>query len=265
MPGGGLVSTAVRNAGDRIRDFLKRIHLFAAWPAPLIEKLLEGAELQRYANGEIAIRRGVASPYLGIVMSGSFVAERLRADGDVMIADYLMPGQAISYLSVLDGFPPLFDVMAGSESEMVMIARKSLMDVFAADSARYSDFVLMLCRSLRREHENTYMRTANSVRCQLARVILYWARGQIGSGKSARIPVGISQEDIAAMLGKSRPTINKEIGTLIGEGVLARSYRQIQILDVQALVDIVDRENPGTLKLNETIFGKPDGVLMTSD
>ena len=109
------------------------------------------------------------------------------------------------------------------------------------------------------------MRTANSVRCQLARVILYWARGQTGPGKSARIPIGISQEEIAAMLGKSRPTINKEIGTLIAEGVLARSYRQIQILDMQALMNIVERENPGTLKLNEAIFGKPDGVLTTSD
>jgi hypothetical protein len=67
------------------------------------------------------------------------------------------------------------------------------------------------------------------------------------------------------MLGKSRPTINKEIGMLISEGVLARSYRQIQILDVQALIEIVNRENPGTLEQNETIFGKPGGVLMTSD
>lgn len=259
------MSAVVRNAGDRVRDFLKRIHLFAGWPAPLIEKLVEGAELHRYVEGEVAIRRGVAAPYLGIVASGSFVAQRQHGDGNVMIADYLMPGQAISYIAVLDGFPPLFDVIASGDSEMLMIARKSLMDIFAADPARYFDFVLMLCRRLRREHENTYMRTTNSVRCQLARVILYWARGQMGSGKSARIPVGISQEDVAAMLGKSRPTINKEIGALIAEGVLARSYRQIQVLDVQALIDIVERENPGTLKMNEIVYAKPDGVLLTSD
>lgn len=265
LKGGDLVSIAVQDAGDRVRDLLKRVHLFAAWPPHLIEKLMEGAELHRYVDGEVAVRRGVTRPYLGIVASGSFVAQRQRADGDIMIADYLMPGQAISYLSVLDGHPPMFEAIASDDSEMVMIARDSLMAVFAIDPARYSDFVLMLCRSLRREHENTYMRTTNSVRCQLARVILYWARGQIGSGRHARVPVGISQEGIAAMLGKSRPTINKEIGALITEGVLARSYRQIQILDVQALVDIVDRENPGTLTLHQAVFGKPSGVLMTSD
>jgi hypothetical protein len=52
---------------------------------------------------------------------------------------------------------------------------------------------------------------------------------------------------------------------LIADGVLARSYRQIHILDVKALMAIVESENPGTLKISDRIFGKPDGVLMTSD
>ena len=56
-----------------------------------------------------------------------------------------------------------------------------------------------------------------------------------------------------------------EFSALIAEGVLARSYRQIQVLDVQALIDIVERENPGTLKMNEIVYAKPDGVLLTSD
>ena len=259
------MAIAVRNAGDRIRDILKRTHLFSAWPTPLIDKLMEGAELHRCADGEVVVGHRTPSPYLAIGASGSFVVQRPLADGEPLIADYLMPGQAISYLAVFDGFPAIFDVISRGESEIVMIPQQSLMDALAMDPARYKDIVLMLCRRQRREFENTFMRTANSVRCQLARVILYWARGQTGPGKSARIPIGISQEEIAAMLGKSRPTINKEIGTLITEGVLARSYRQIQILDMQALMNIVERENPGTLKLNEAIFGKPDGVLTTSD
>jgi CRP-like cAMP-binding protein len=259
------VSTSVGNASARIQDILKRTHLFCAWPDSMIDKLMEGADLRRYADGEVAIRRGSLSPYLAIVMSGSFVAQRLRAGGEVLIADYLMPGQAISYLAVFDGFPAMFDSIASGESEMLFIPQGALTDALALDPTRYLDVVRMLCRRLRREFENTYMRTANSVRCQLARVILYWARGQMGLGKSARIPVGISQEDIATMLGKSRPTINKEIGALIAEGVLARSYRQIQILDIDALMDIVERENPGTQKLSAAIFEKPDGVLRTSD
>jgi CRP-like cAMP-binding protein len=231
----------------------------------MADKLMEGAELRRYADKEVAIAFREPSPHFVVVASGNFVVQRPRADGDVMIVDYLMPGQATSYLAVLDEMPAAFETVASGESELVLIPRASLMEALALDPARYRDIVLMLCRKLRIEYENTFMRTANSVRCQLARLILYWARGQIETSRGVRIPVGISQENMAAVLGKSRPTINKEIGTLIAEGILARSYRQIQILDVQALIDIIERENPGTRKVNESLFGKPSGVLPTSD
>ena len=99
------MSTSVNNATARIRDILKRTHLFSAWPAPMIDKLTEGAELHRYADGESAIRYRMPSPYLAIVASGSFVVQRPRIAGEPMIADYLMPGQATSYLAVFDGHP----------------------------------------------------------------------------------------------------------------------------------------------------------------
>lgn len=259
------MSTIVKNADARIRDILKKTHLFSEWSGELIDRLMENVQIRRYADDEVAIGYRTQSPYIAIAASGGFTVRRPQADGEPMIADYLMPGQATSYLAALDGFPATFDIISRGESEMVFIPRASLMAALAMEPQRYEDIVLMLCRRLRREFENSFMRTTNSVRCQLARVILYWARGQTGTGKAARIPIGISQEEIAAMLGKSRPTINKEIGALIAEGILARSYRQIHILDVKALTEIVERENPGTLKLNEAIFGKPAGVLTTSD
>jgi len=259
------VSTSVSNAAGRIRDTVKRTHIFSAWPDPMIDKLMEGAELRRYADGETAIPFRALSPYFVIVASGNFVVQRPRADGDTMIVDYLMPAQATSYLAVFDEMPVAFETVASGDGELVFLRRKSVMDALALEPTRYRDIVLMLGRKLRIEYENSFMRTANSVRCQLARIILYWARGEIETPTGVRIPVGISQENMAAVLGKSRPTINKEIGALIAEGVLARSYRQIQILDLQALMDIIERENPGTRQVNAAIFGKPQGVLATSD
>ncbi|MBS0277227.1 MAG: Crp/Fnr family transcriptional regulator [Proteobacteria bacterium] len=259
------MSTPVRNAGDRIRAILKQTHLFSGWPSRLIDTLMEGTELRRYSDKEVAIGYRAPSPYFVVVANGNFVVQRPRADGDVMIIDYLMPGQATSYLAVLDDMPAAFETVASGEGELVLIPRAALAASLALDPARYRDIVLMLCRRLRIEYENVFMRTTNSVRCQIANLILYWARGQIEAPGGVRIPVGISQENMAAVLGKSRPTINKEIGALIGEGILARSYRQIQILNVRALIDIIERENPGSRKANESIFGKPNGILRTSD
>lgn len=232
----------------------------------MIDKLVEGAELRRFEDGEQALTSGQPSPHLAIVASGCFVNARPVPRGEAMITDYMMPGQATSHLAVFDGLPATYNVSAIGESDMVFLPRKSVLNAIALDPNKWSDIVLMLCRRLRIEYENVYMRTSNSLRCQLAKVILYWARSHWSEGnKGARIPLPISQENIAAMLGKSRPTINKEIGALIAKGILARSYRRIEIIDIAALRAIVEEEDPGSLKGNEAVFAKPVNVLAGSD
>ncbi|HWA29740.1 MAG TPA: Crp/Fnr family transcriptional regulator [Rhizomicrobium sp.] len=259
------MNVAIKDAEDRIRDLITRTHIFCDWPKDMIEMLAEGAQLRRFADGERAVRSGEPSPQLALVAKGSFICQRSQKDGSAIIFDYLMPGQATSHLAVFDGYPPVFDIVSHGESEMIFIPRKSLMAAIARDPNRLMDFILMLCRRMRLEYENVYMRTASSVRGQIARIILYWLRGQDPNSGKLRVPVGVSQENMAAMLGKSRPTINKEIGAMIKEGILARRYRQLEVLDVKALAGIVERESPGFLAINIPIFTKPKGVLNAAD
>lgn len=259
------MNVLVKDADDRIRDLVSHTHVFLDWPKPLIDKLMDGAQLRRFSDGEFALRGGETSPKLALVAKGAFICQRAEKDGNKIIFDYLMPGQATSHLAVFDGHPAVFDIVSHGESEMVFIARKALMDAIALDPQRLMDFILMFCRRIRLEYENVYMRTASSVRGQLARIILYWLRGQDPAVGTLRVPVGISQENIAAMLGKSRPTINKEIGAMIDEGILARRYRRLEVLNVKALVDIVEQESPGFMATNIQIFTKPSGVLNAAD
>ena len=45
----------------------------------------------------------------------------------------------------------------------------------------------------------------------------------------------LSQHDLAAMLGLSRQTINKELGAFVEAGVIALRYRHISVLDTEML------------------------------
>lgn len=260
------MSIAVRNANDRIRHVVAHTLLFSGWSAAMIEKLIEGAEMRRFEDGEMAIRSGQPSPHLTFAMRGCFTIERPVHNGKPVLMDFLLPGQATSHLAVFDGLPAAYNITAVGESEMAFLPRKSVLDAIALNPAKWADIVLMLCRRLRIEYESVHLRTNNTLRCQLAKVILYWSRGHWDEiSKGVRIPLPISQENIAAMLGKSRPTINKEIGALIAEGILARSYRQIQVSDLQALRNIIEEEDPGSLTANEALFTKPLNVLAGSD
>lgn len=264
LRGACCLSVSVKNSRETIRFIVKGIVLFAQWPDAMIDKLLEDADLRRYADGEHALRAGNPSKSMAIVVAGTFANQHGLHDGNTLIIDYLMPGQSTSYIAVFDGLPAAFDVVARGESEMALIQRKSLLAALALDPNRWADVVLMMCRRLRLEYEMRFLRE-NSLRCQLAKMLLYWARGQSEKAGGVRIPVAISQDDIAALLGKSPPTISKEIGALIKDGILARNYRQIQIVDLQALQRIVTQEDPGNAERVTALLARPAGILSASD
>ncbi len=253
-------------ARDRIGAILRQTRIFNEWRELLIERLLDGATLHRCADGETIIHSGELSPNLAMVVTGSFVIRRPVHNANPMIVDYMMPGSATSYVAVLDGLPAVFDIVSIGESEIALITREALFAAIALEPARIYDIVDMLCRRLRIEYESIAMRTTNSLRLQLAKVMLYWARAEEVRAEGVVIPVGITQENIADMLGKSRTTISKHIGEFIDERILARNYGQIHILDVHKLMAIVAEEDPASLKLTVPLgAGKPPTALGTAD
>ncbi len=171
-----------------------------------------------------------------------------------------------SHLAALDGEPPAFDIVARGPAEMVFIPRVAFLDAIARDPERLMDVIQLLCRRTRLEYEANYMRAANTLRCQLAKVIVYWSRGLADAqGNSAEIPIDISQDDIAAFFGRARQTINREINGLIRDGILARSYMKIRVLDVRALMAIIDAEEPDSWAWRDRLFSRPANVLKGSD
>lgn len=259
------MSVSVKNSKETIRSVVKRTQTFSRWPHALIDKLIEDAELRRFSDGEYVLRSGETSRNLAIVASGSFVSQRLLPNGYALIVDYLMPGQFTSFLAVFDGQAATYDVVARNEPQMVLIPRKSLIAALALDPDRWNDMVLMICRRTRLEYEAAYMRL-NSLRCQIAKMLLYWARGETSAdGKAVRIPLEISQEELGAILGRSTPTISKEVGALVKAGILARNYRNIQIVNLPALRKLVETEDPENFLRNEPLLARAPGLLGASD
>ena len=68
-----------------------------------------------------------------------------------------------------------------------------------------------------------------SAKSLLSRALLSLCEGQ------DRPVVGLNQEDLAELVGVSRVTISKALKLLEQKGVLERRYKQIVIIDVEAL------------------------------
>lgn len=252
--------------GGLVRTTIAHTRLFADWPPHILDAIACGSELRSFKSGEAAIRMGEPSHNMVVVVSGAFRVERKLKNDKAIVFDFLLPGQSTSHLAVFDGVAPAFDIVAKTDARCVFIPRETILAAVGRDPDRLMDIIQFLCRRTRMDYEGTHLRIGNSLRCQIAKLLVYWARGPERPGATAAcVPFALSQDDLAAMLGCSRQTVNRELAALGKLGIVTQSYRKIEINDIPALMTIMDSEDPDRPGITEAVFARPKNVLRASD
>ncbi len=232
----------------------------------MLDDLTSASTYKHFSHGEPILRMGMPSSSMVVIAAGTAVSQRTLKTGKTVVFDFLFPGQSTSHLAVFDGEAPAFDIIAKGAVEVVFVPREALLAAVAQDPARLMDIIKFLCRRTRLDYEGTHMRVANSLRCQIAKLLLYWGRGpQVPSEEGFRVPVALSQDDLAAVLGVSRQTVNREITSLTREGILSRRYRQIFVTNAAALIAICDAEDVSSPGMQDALFGRPKSVFNATD
>jgi len=247
------------------RAALKRTRLFSDWPDAVLDALSAASEVQRYHKGQSVARQGDPPRGLWLLTEGCLVSSRTFPDGRRIVFEHLLPGQMTAVLPVLDGQSVLFDLTAKHRAAAIFIPRAAFLGVIRGDPALLMSIIVFLCRRTRLDHENIQMKVLDSPRVQLAKIIIYLARGPGLPRPDYELPVGISQDDVADMMGMSRQTVNKEMMPFVRDGILAQRYRKIYILDPQRLFEIIQAESPVPPEIFDAIFGKPKGMFRAAD
>jgi CRP/FNR family cyclic AMP-dependent transcriptional regulator len=256
--GFGIVMQLQRISSDpveTIRSTLQRTRLFADWPDETLARLAAGSELRRYKHGEMPCHFGDTCTGVWVVATGRLYSSRTWANGRRMIFDFLPPGQLTGFLAVFDGLPMAFDITADGESTVVHIPRRLFLDIVLPDAALLHQIVLMLCRRSRIDYEHVQLKTINSPRVQLAKIILYHTRGS--GDVDGETVVNFSQDVVGSLLGLTRQTVNKELAPMIRDGILARGYGNLIVKDVERLLEIAGSEEPLSKAATFTLKGAP--------
>jgi CRP-like cAMP-binding protein len=248
-----------------IRTTIAQTRLFSGWPAEILDRIAQGSELHTYRSGDFVLRRSVRSDHMIVLESGTLVSQRTLKNGKLIVFDFLMPGQSTSHIAVLDGQAPAFDIVARtSTAQCVLIPRLTLLEAIGNDPVRLMDIIQFLCRRTRLDYEAIHSRTVDSLRCQIAKQLIYWVRGT-NAADISRVPFAVSQDDLAAILGASRQTINREIVALAREGIVSQSYRNIEIADIDRLVAIIEEEDPAGPEISDALFNRPKNLFRATD
>jgi CRP-like cAMP-binding protein len=233
----------MRDSGAQIRAALERTRVVSGWPRGAVDEICADAEIKLYADGERPICAGDFVDAVWIVIDGSFLLGKTWQNGRRFLYSFLRPGQSTGILPVFDGLPAAFDVVARGQAAAIVVPG----DVMRSVAARYPEAALQilsyLCRRTRTDYEAIELHAMNSVRCRIAKTILWIARGQPPSAsKEIVVDSRISQEDLADVVCAARQSVNRELRRLMREGILKQRYRTLVILDHDRLMRVAGED-----------------------
>jgi CRP/FNR family transcriptional regulator, cyclic AMP receptor protein len=126
--------------------------------------------------------------------------------------------------------------------------------------------IAFLCRRARTDYEAIELHAMNSVRCRIAKTILWIARGQqTVNGQEVVIDSRLSQEDLADVVCAARQSVNRELRRLMREGILKQRYRTLVILDRERLLHVAGEDEALSIIAHGKLDPLPPNLYPTTD
>lgn len=230
-------------ADREIREALERTRVMSNWPAGAVDELCAHIEVRKYHDGDRVIRIGDFVDAVWIVIDGVLLLTRTWRDGRRFFYGHLMSGQLTGMNPVFDGHPAPFDVVARGEATALTAPGAIVRKIAQEHPSVAMEILAYLCRRTRTDYDALELKTMNSIRCQLAKFILWLSRGQPPNADGhLTLDVKISQEDFSDFIGVTRQSINREIRQLVKDGILKQEYRMLVILDQEGLMKVAGEE-----------------------
>jgi CRP-like cAMP-binding protein len=204
--------------------------LLADLPPDDVRQLLTIARRRTFSRGEVVFHREDLADSLHLVVRGRFGARVVTPLGDGMLVDVFGPGQTFGELALL-----LPDSRRSATVEALEAGetRSIFRDDFTLLQRQHpgvKDVLLrLLAEQLRRSTERVveahYVDAETRVRRRLVELAETYADGV----------VPLTQEDIAAMAGTSRATVNRVLREEERLGAVALARGRTSVLDAGAL------------------------------
>lgn len=216
---------------DEIVVVLGGCPLFKGAGADDLAALAAAAGTTRWPQGTVIFQQGDESQFLAIVEKGRIRLSLVTAAGKELVLRHAQAGEVLGEMGVLDHAPRSADATAVNVSQGLVIQRAAFERVLAERPALAAAVIRYLAGRLR---ETTYQLESvalYSLSGRLARFLLAAARQVHGTDAAktghARLTLELGQAEIAAILGASRPKLNRAFAELDEMGAITRNDRNL--------------------------------------
>ena len=231
----------VQHVADSTIDAVRRSPLFRNLGDAALADLTARMAHRRYRKGEVIFHEGDPGDALHVVQSGRVKIGRVSGAGDETIVTSIGPGESFGELVLLDGAPRSATATALEPTETLVLLRQAFIGMVDAGH----DFRWALLGGIAQHHrrltdqlaEAHFLDLAGRLAHQLVRLANEAAPGEARDVRLGRL---YTQSELAAMIGGTRPRVNRLIGEFIDTGLIRVEPDDLVIVDTDALLRRAD-------------------------
>lgn len=188
------------------------------------------------APGTAVFSQGERTDALFLVVSGRVKLERRCPDGRQTLLSVRGPGDLFGEMSLFDPGPRMATATVLSGARLGQVGRAELRAWLHDRPEVAEEFLGVLVRRLRRLDDALTERVSVDVPGRVARTLLELAaRFGVPEGRGVRVDHGLTQGELAQLVGASRETVNKVLSDFASRGWTQGGARAVTLLDPERL------------------------------
>ncbi|GER82096.1 MAG: Crp/Fnr family transcriptional regulator [Thermogemmatispora sp.] len=210
--------------------YLKQVSSFAELPDDDLRELMAVAKKRIFRPGEVIFHRDDPGQVLYIIKEGKVKIAINSPDGQEISLVIFGKGEYFGEFALLDGLPRSADAVALERVECYTLQR----DDFHRAILKNPRIAIHMLESLSRRLRNTDRMIEDliflDVPGRVAKKLLELAELHgVPTENGVRIDIRLTQQDLAAMVGASRESVNKVLGYFSAKGYISTGHHRITL------------------------------------
>jgi CRP/FNR family transcriptional regulator, cyclic AMP receptor protein len=182
---------------------------------------------RQFKAGVVVFQRGDPADEVYLIVAGQLRISVGSADGRELTFRIVRSGDMVGELGVLDGSRRSADLTAMRDSVLLGLGRSALQNLLTTRPAIADGVIRFLCNRLRDTSEQLEALALQRIEVRLARLLLRLTHATAPVQGEVELMLDMSQSEIAALIGASRPKVNIAFGELEAHGAIRRAGRKL--------------------------------------
>ena len=217
-------------------QLLERVPFLAGLSEDDLRWLADRLHRRKYGRGDIIFQKDEPGQSLFIIENGSVRIYIPGTQGADLTLAVMGPGDFFGDLSLLDDRPRSASAVAAIDSVLLSLERSDFSSLLRSRPDAALAVLATIARRLRDTDQTASDLAFLDVQGRLARKLL-----DLGEANGTQrddgivLPSGLTQEDLANMIGVTRESVNRNLSVFRRLGLIAREGRKIIIRDPAGL------------------------------